>query len=321
MRIVSLDPFITELIYSLGVADQLCGVSRTCQLSREHELIPRVTIEKGQLGQVNTGYGRDLSQIAGNIAKEVVNLGALKESNPDLILTTLPWSTMPETEDETSTLEATLGLNLSDAMSHGVRVRIFGPRRLDDVFLMYERLGVEVANPVRGREMAQRSKAQMLDWCDNFYDRMKNKRVSFIAGVDPLKLGGLWIPDMISFASASGQYTNPGGENKVIDFADIVAFRPDVILVAPEGRSLLESARTFKDFEAIPEWENLPAVKRGEVFFSDGVEHFFCPSLKLVDSMGILVSAMAGMDSGYISKRDSFYRLRWLELQRHRLGI
>ena len=81
--------------------------------------------------------------------------------------------------------------------------------------------------------------------------------------------------------------------------------------------TVADSCKLFREFEKRPGWDNIPAVKRGEVFFSEGISNFYRPSMRLIESMSILVSAIAGFDSGYITPRDSFHKLRWLELQRH----
>ncbi len=99
----------------------------------------------------------------------------------------------------------------------------------------------------------------------------------------------------------------------------IIAFHPDVIIVAPRGMELKASLASFKELSKLKGWEELPAVVRGEVIFTDGIKHFYNPTDGLVDSMAVLLSGIAGFESGYIAERDTFYRLRWLELHRHRL--
>ena len=61
----------------------------------------------------------------------------------------------------------------------------------------------------------------------------------------------------------------------------------------------------------------LGAVKRGEVIFMSG-RQLYAPGPGIVRAAACVVSGMAGLDSGYITKRDEFYRLRFVELHRHR---
>ena len=120
--------------------------------------------------------------------------------------------------------------------------------------------------------------------------------------------------------TASGvSLTLPGEDERKLDWNELSRFRPDVIVVAPRNLDLKECLKRFRFFDSFPEWEKLPAVKRGEVFFADGSRYFNTPGPLMLESMGVLISAIAGFESGYITERDIFYRLRWLELHRHRL--
>jgi hypothetical protein len=229
-----------------------------------------------------------------------------------------PWSDEPH---------VALALSSSDLRSPGpeesafedrVKIRVFAPRTLEDVFSFLEDVGELVGARREGREKAQRIRAQIDDWCRNFYPRTKSKRVSFITSLTPLRIAGEWQADLISRCGAVPQVPR-GARSATVEWADIRGFRPDVILISLEKRSLDESARSMTALQILSGWEELPAVRRGEVFFCDGAQHFHQPCVNLIESAGMLISAIAGLESGYITPRDSFYRLRWVELHRHRL--
>jgi ABC-type Fe3+-hydroxamate transport system substrate-binding protein len=105
--------------------------------------------------------------------------------------------------------------------------------------------------------------------------------------------------------------------SRQITWEELATFSPDAIMVAPRGKTLDESVRYLRKLEESPVWESLPAVKRGEVVFSDGIRIYQAGS-GLLEGAGILVSAMAGLDAGYITKKEEFHRLRFVELHRHR---
>jgi iron complex transport system substrate-binding protein len=180
-----------------------------------------------------------------------------------------------------------------------------------------EKIGEVSGKAPLAREMCNRLKAQIMDWCDAFYDRMKNKRVTVLSSVTPLRLAGMWIPDLVKGASCIPQYNAVGGGPKEVTWKEIQEFRPDVIVVAPEGFDLEESVKTLRFLERCPTWESVPAVKRGEVVFCDGMG-LYLPGPRMLSGVAQLISGIAGLESGYITDRDSFYRLRWVELHRHR---
>ncbi len=192
------------------------------------------------------------------------------------------------------------------------------PIRLDEIYEMFEAVGRQLKVPEKGHALSGRVKAQTMDWCASFYDRIKNKRVTFIASIEPLMLGGRWIPDMIRAASGHPQGQLAQSEDQLVRWEEVVEFNPDVMIVAPKNLTFPETLKSFKALEKLPHWDEIYAVKRGDVFFTDGGTYFNTPTQKLIESMGILISAMAGFESGYITPRDSMFKLRFLELHRHK---
>lgn len=304
MRIVTLEPFLTDLVCALGREAELVGVSRRCVVPAALTSVPRLTLS-------------DDAERSGlvTLSRHPVQLEDLVALRPDLVLTTLDC-----TPEEMAAVAGAVTEALRALGCPAVKVRSYDPRTLDGVFDVFERVGTDLGMGARGRELAQRTRAQFMDWADSFYERTKNKRVTFLESVEPFRLGGLWIPDMIRFASAVSQEPPRGEPGAVVSWDEIVRFNPDVMIVAPTGCALNDSAALFKRLEQLPAWETIAAVKRGEVIFAAGDRQFESPGPHLRDAMGVLVSAIAGLESGYITPRDTFYRLRWVELQRHRFG-
>lgn len=315
MRIISLEPFITDILHQLNRPLELVGVTDRCALPEQGQA-PSVIAR----GRAPTPGSRPL--LESRLSSGAVSLEALKAADPEVVLVSLPETAQamrdPRSAAAAESLRSELSAELERFLGHPVRLSSFNPVTLEQVFACTEAIAKEVGLRERGHELAQRAKAQCMDWSSNFYDRMRNKRVTVLVGAEPLTLGGLWIPDMVHLASCTSQEPVAGNPHRTIRWSDVLTFKPDVLLVAPGGLSKDESFSSFKVIERLPDFESAPAVKRGEVFFTSGDEYLLRPGPKLMDGMGILISAIAGIDSGYITKRDSFHRLRWLEMQRHK---
>lgn len=304
MRIVSLEPFLTEIVCYFGLEQQLVGLSHRCDYPESILNLPRLTSARsGDDGTLRSALSPDL-----------VDVPALLSLKPDIVLTSIQDDLGSDANFKRARLL------LSEGGPLDLQLHSFNPFSLEHVFSMYEEIGKVLRAPAAGRDLAQRLKSQFMDWGDNFYDRMKNKRVTFLSHTEPFVLAGRWIPDMVHMASAVSQAATGGEEATIIDWGDVVKFRPDVIVVALQDKNIQDATRAFLTLEKLPQWEDIPAVKRGEVIFTDGKSHFYRPGPRLRESMAILISAIAGLESGYISPRDCFYRLRWLEMQRHRIG-
>ena len=309
MKIVSLAPFVTQLLYHFGLGQNLIGVSEACLVPEGVSAPERVTAGPSASERAGESKYWRLSGLFGDLAVDFEKLAALA---PEIVIAHIPGA------NESPSIIDRARAGLMEVLGEGCRLIVYDPRTLEHVFQTFEHLGRSCEAADKGLALTHRVRAQVMNWADNFYDRMKNKRVIVITALEPLRIGGLWIPDMIHMASALS-LTLAGQDDRELDWKEVTAFRPDVILVAPRELGLKECLRQFRFFDQVPEWEKLPAVKRGEVFFTDGSRYFNMPGPLLMDSMGILISAIAGFESGYITARDIFYRLRWLELHRHRL--
>ena len=305
MRVVSLEPFLTEAMIDLGLGENLVAISHRCAPKDEAlQALPRVTLSKQ-----NSRAGR-LSEVS----KFEIDYKKIRELAPDLVI----GSILEREDDEQQILEIREALR--SLLAESTKFRSYVPKNFEQVLEFYARMGKDVGAEAQGLSMAGKMKAQAMDWCDNFYERMKNKRVTFLSSIEPLSLAGYWIPDMIHLCSAVSQQRMGGKPDQRVEWREVLNFRPDVIVVAPRGTDLQSSALSFKKLQKLPDWEDVIAVKRGDVYFADGDQHFYQPTAILRESMGILVSAVASLESGYITARDSFFKLRWIELHRHKFG-
>jgi iron complex transport system substrate-binding protein len=281
MRIVSLSANITENIIKLGGAGHLVGVTQFCELPEG------VSVERIQLD-----------------AHSKLTPQLLAKYSPELVFGDIYARTA---EEVTS--------HVKQFIPPGAKYLNFAPLTLEAVYTDFERLGKLFGAEAQGRAIGQRLKAQLMDWGSNLYDRMKNKRVAILNHM-PLGVPARFVPDLVKLASCTSLPTKGLLESNSVRWEEVLAFRPDVILVAPLGMGLKSSMASFRELERLTDWDTLPAVKRGEVYFASGEAVKFVPTYKLIGSAAVLFSAIAGFDSGYITERDSYQRLRWLEMHR-----
>jgi iron complex transport system substrate-binding protein len=299
MRVAALTPFLSELTRSLVGEGSLIATVEQLHISAEYST---------KLVSKNKDTKANSKKIFDGLSTYPIDLEALIQSQPDVILTTLP-------EPETLPL---LREELYALFGRQIFIHHHDPVRLEDIFQMFETLGKQLKVPDKGRTVSSKAKAQLMDWSNSFYDRMKNKKVTLISSIEPLSLYARWVPDMIKLASGIPQIVSGLKEDPNVSWAEIIKFNPDVIIFAPRKLEFADTLKIFPKLEKIEGWDKIYAVKRGDVFFADGQKFFQQPTTKIIQSMAVLVSCMAGFESGYITERDSMYRLRYLELHRHK---
>lgn len=303
MSIVCLSPSLLSLVEYFKKGRDVIGVSEDCDLANFVDSKPQIVTGLDNNKTSATVYDSPLPSNLVILPTEIQRL------NPTHILA----EGFPNDEEASTEL-----LNHLKSISPTSEIKLFTPTTLEQIqescIELADLLGVK---PL-GVAFSHLVKAQLMDWADNFHERTKGKRVSFLGGVEPLKLSGLWIPDLIGLCSSVSQHRFPGQNDLTISSSELIDFKPDVIIVGPAKFDIKSSVKLINNLKTIPGWDNIPAVKRGEVIFCDGSKYFHQFGPAITDSMAILISAIGGMDSGYITPREVFYRIRYIELHRHR---
>lgn len=305
MQIVSLNPAFTDILCALDDGSKLRGVTHLCAPSGK-ECNPTVVTSAKKGAAPNP----EVETLLVGLSSVPIDWISLDRVRPSCIVTTV-------VADKPDEFTAWAQEYLTRVWAHPVRIFSLEIVTLEGLFDAYATLGAILGHGALGRDRAQRMKSQLLDWGRNLYERLRNKKVVVVSGVSPLQVAGCWIPDIVKLVSGRAFMPDLRKISAPARWDDVVAYAPDVVLVAPYGKSVEESVRTLRTLEDLPGWDSLPAVKRGEVVFSDGVR-LYRTGPALLEGAGVLVSAIAGLDSGYITKRDEFYRLRFVELHRHR---
>lgn len=307
MRIVALEPFAAEILGAFGVGWNLVG---TTHLEKPPENAKSVAVVTAPKGQEYKGLDRDELRISSSLCAYPVDVKRLVELLPDTILAQvrgvdkaefIPWA------ERYLTTKAGRKVNIKDV----------GADSLDDVYRLIEELGSLVGGQVEARNLVNKIKSQIMTWAHSFYDRCRGKLVVVISELEPLIVEGRWFPDLLKALGARSIERDEKDLGKAITWEDVLAARPSTIIYAPENQSLERSVKGLQQLEALPGWDDLPAVKRGDVVFASGRE-IFRPGPQFLKGAAVIVSAIAGLDSGYITERDEYVKVRYLELHRHR---
>jgi len=157
---------------------------------------------------------------------------------------------------------------------------------LDTITLVGEAAGcpaeaARVVAGLRGRIEAVRARAS---------GASSRPRTVLLEWIDPLFGGGHWDPELVHIAGGWDGVGCLHGPSTRVDWADIRAFAPEVLVVAQCGFGVERSAQDMPLLEALPGYDALPAVRAGRVFVANGSDYFSRPGPRLVDSLEMLAS-------------------------------
>jgi iron complex transport system substrate-binding protein len=277
VRIVSLLPSATEILFAVGAGEQVVGVTFECDFpaaARGRRIVADTTLPAGltpaQIDEevrARIGAGDDLYTL---------DAGALRDLDPDLVVT--------------QDLCAVCAVDVSevdDALAHlGCRARVLtlDPSTLAEVLDSIAEVGRATGTSRQADEVVAGLREQLARVAALVADRPR-PRLAVLEWTDPPYSPGHWIPDLITAAGAVSVLGTAGGRSVRIDWAELVDARPDLIVVAPCGYGLDDALRLAGEVVAS---DVLPADV--PVWAADANAAFVRPGPRLVDGVEALAA-------------------------------
>ncbi|MEU2458230.1 cobalamin-binding protein [Streptomyces sp. NPDC012473] len=291
MRIVSLLPAATDIVAELGLAELLVGRTHECDWPEDVRSVPVVT--GADLAQ-DSMSSREISEAVGGSAHSgsslyTLDTKALAALAPDVVLTQDLCNVCAVSYERVSQ-----AVRVLDA---GTRVLSLEPRTLDDVLDCLRTVGDLLG--VRDRAEEQRTTLRRrLDHVASLTAGLPRPRVVAVEWLDPLWPAGHWVPEQITCAGGEALLAAPGEHTRPMTWDQVVTARPDVLLVLPCG---FPPERTLQERDALtslPGWDNLPAVRGGNVWVLDGPAYFNRPGPRVVRGAELLAHILHGVRAG-----------------------
>jgi iron complex transport system substrate-binding protein len=276
-RIVSLLPSATEIVYALGLADQLVGVTFECDEPPQARTDKAVVVGGRDTSAMSPGeidaYVR--AQAAAGADLYHLHRDALAGLDPDLILTQdLCW------------VCALPSATVADALSYlGCRAEVaaLDPHTLDEVLETITTVAAHAGVAARGATLVAALRARLTAVADAVAARPA-PRVAVIEWVDPPFPAGHWVPDMVRAAGGTPVAALPHERSRAVDWSFVTSARPDVVVVSPCGFHLDGAVEQAAVVAA--------AVPDAQVWAIDGDGLVVRPGPRLVDGVEALASIL-----------------------------
>lgn len=145
--------------------------------------------------------------------------------------------------------------------------------------------------PERGVQLVTRVRRRLLAISARVSARPK-RSVAVLESLAPPRASGRWLPELIELAGGVDPCAMPGAEPVPVDAASLAAADPDVIFVAPRGRTLVQVRADVAALGALAPWTGLRAERDDQVFLADGRACFHCAGPQLAPTLEVLAEAL-----------------------------
>ncbi len=282
MRICSLLPSGTEILFALGKGEQIIGVTDLCDHPPEVagiRVVCRSRIDPAVMSseEVEAEMSRILS--SGESPYDL-DVDWLRQAAPDLVLT----------QDLCYFCEVDAGTvrQAVEPIPLPPTVLNLNPRTLDEILDSFVEVGEACGASDAAADLVSGLRAR-ISAVENKVSRAgRNPAVFSLEGVNPLVIGGHWVTDLVSRAGGVlPERFAAGCAAERIEWDEVVSAAPDKLYIDLCSSDLSRSVREIPWLAGQPGWSDLPAVRSGEVYLIDH-STLSRPGPRVVDGLELL---------------------------------
>ncbi len=275
MRIASLVPSATEMLFALGLGEQVVGVTHECDFPPEaasRRRLTRSVIPEGLSAREidaavreRTGEGRHLYEL---------DEATLSELRVDLIVTQAVCEVCAVSYEDVAAV--------AERLPNRPAVISLDPERLAEVLADVSRLGEAAGAAGQAAELRGQLSSR-LDAVREAVAGAPRPRVLALEWLDPPFIGGHWVPEMIESAGGLDVLGEAGTKSRTADWEELAAARPEVVVAMPCGWDTQRAVEEVQEHAL-----ELVAAGPERVWAVDAASSFSRPGPRLVEGTELL---------------------------------
>jgi iron complex transport system substrate-binding protein len=239
VRIASLVPSATEMLFALGLGDSVVGVTHECDYPPEAESIPHLTrsvIPEGLSTEEIDRAVKERTQRGEAIYE--LDVDELRELEPDLIVTQALCEVCAVSYDDVRAV--------AEELPTPPRVISLDPTTLGEVLNDVHRLAQETEDDEAGDWLLEEA-ADRIDRIREAVEGAEPVPVVALEWLAPPYIGGHWVPQMIEIAGGVDVLGMPGEKSREVSWDEVRAAQPRVVVSMPCGYYAERAAQEVMD--------------------------------------------------------------------------
>jgi iron complex transport system substrate-binding protein len=275
MRIASLVPSATEMLYALGLGDQVVAVTHECDYPPEAASKPHLTRTVIRAGLSAAEIDAEVRRVTGE-GRHLYELdeGVLAELDVDLIVTQAVCEVCAVSYDDVRAV--------AERLPSRPEVISLDPGRLAEVLADVERLGEAAGAAARAREL-RRSLLSRLEAVRSAVSGAPRPAVLALEWLDPPFIGGHWVPEMIEIAGGRDVLGRAGEKSRTAGWDELLAAGAALLVAMPCGWDAAKARE-----EVLAHADRVAAVGAERVVAVDAAASFSRPGPRLVEGTELL---------------------------------
>jgi iron complex transport system substrate-binding protein len=281
MRIVSLLPSATEILFALGFDREIVGVSHECDTPARARAKPVV---------IHSRLPHDISPAeTDRMVRECVHRGeslyvvdaeVLETLTPDLIITQDLCHVCAASPDDLATALA--------RFDRQPKVLCLNPQDLGDVWRDILLVGEETFRGPQAEALLKEIGTRLGALERQLDSSAERPRVVFLEWLQPFYVGGHWVPEMIQRAGGEDVLGKVRTPSFHVALQDVVEAAPEILLIAPCGYTAEQARNEYRAMEFPEQWSAIPAVRNGRVYALEASSYFSRPGPRVITGIEAL---------------------------------
>ncbi len=279
MKIVSLLPSATEILFALGLGDRVVGVTHECDHPPEVGSLPVLTkcaFDSESMTQEEIDREvRHLAEAGESLYR--IDDELLREAKPDLIVTQDLCHVCAITPRE---VDRAIGV-----LQNKPEIILLSPKVLEDVFTDMKAVAEAAGSDATGVIEKLQARVKRIAPAAILRER---PTVGCLEWLEPLWRTGHWIPGMVRLAGAEDVFAEIGKPSRTLSWGELQEKDPDLLIIMPCGYNLSRAREEFLRVRKSYPWECLRAYQNQAIFVVDANSYFSRSGPRLVDGLELL---------------------------------
>jgi iron complex transport system substrate-binding protein len=274
MKICSLLPSATEILFLLGLGDQIVAVTHECDYPPD--AASKLTITQNVIDHERLTSAQIDHHVASNIGRH----GSIYNLNEDLLQALQPDLIITQELCDVCAVSYKQVQQAAKVLEGRTKLVSLEPTTLGEVFDNILLVG-ELTDR---QDAARETVSELRNRLDRVKERVRGLRrpkVYAMEWLDPPFTAGHWVPEMVEIAGGDEVLGKAAAKSERIAPERVLEASPEIIVLMPCGFSLERTIEEYKRTTFLPGWS-------GQVYAVDGSSYFNRPGPRLVDGVEIL---------------------------------